>query len=77
MYNENLGRRARYIQRTIVSFWNKIKNSYLAELREHHMHQNKGIKVNDVGDLLKVGDVVVLKELLELIHWCQVVTTTF
>ena len=58
----NLGNRAQYIQRTISLFWKQFYNSYLAELREHHMYVNKRSKFNDVSNLLKVDDVVILKE---------------
>ena len=54
-----LGKRATYIQRTIQLFWNKFQHCYLAELREHHMYQNKENKANRS---LKVDDVVIVKD---------------
>ena len=56
----DIGKRARCVQRAVQLFWNKFKQCYLAELREHHMYQNKGNKNND-DKLLKVNDVVLVK----------------
>ena len=44
----DLGNRARHIQKSISAFWVKFRNSYLSELREHHMYQNRKNKVNDI-----------------------------
>ena len=57
----DIGKRARCVQRAVQLFWNKFKQCYLAELREHHMYQNKGNKNND-DKLLKVNDVVLVKD---------------
>ena len=43
-------------------FWVKFRNSYLPELREHHIYQNRKNKVNDDNSDLKLGDVVIVKD---------------
>ena len=38
---EDIEKRVRCVQRAIQLFWSKFKQCYLAELREHHMYQNR------------------------------------
>ena len=58
---EDIGKRARCVQKAVQSFLSKFKQCYLAELREHHMYQNKRNKISD-DKLLKVNDVVLVKD---------------
>ena len=57
----DLVNRTRYLQQLMILFWNKFRKCYLAELREHHMHQSKRIKT-DTNASLAVDDVVVIKD---------------
>ena len=54
---QDIGKSARCVQRTIQLFWGKC---YLAELREHHMYQNKRNTRSD-DKLFNVNDVVLVK----------------
>ena len=61
LLKRDLGKRLQYIQTTISSFGVKFRNWYLAELRGHHMHQNRKQDVND-NNLLTIGDIVIIKD---------------
>ena len=56
---ETMTNRFRYLQTTLQSAWKKFQHHYLTELREHHMYTRR--KTND-GNVLKVGDVVIVKD---------------
>ena len=49
------------MQNVIQLFWNKFKQSYLNELREHHMHVAKRMKTCEENHL-KVGDICIIKD---------------
>ena len=57
---EDIGKRARCVQNSVQLFWSKFKQCYLAELREHHMYQNKRKKISERS--LQVNDVVLVKD---------------
>ena len=59
--SSSLGKRVRYLRTMIQSFWSRFSQSYLSELREHHMYSNRRTKVHDTN-LLKIGDVVLVKD---------------
>ena len=56
---ETVTNRFKYLQTTLQSAWKKFQHHYLTELREHHMYTRR--KTND-GNVLKVGDVVIVKD---------------
>ena len=56
--NVTLRKRFRYIARKLQHFWNRWKNEYLAELREHH-DCSKGASQNKI---VEIGDVVVVMD---------------
>ena len=44
-----------------MSFWNRFRNTYLSELREHHMYDTKRQRICD-DERLKVNDIVVVRD---------------
>jgi len=58
---ENLNNRAKYLQKVLKAFWSRFNTNYLSELREHHIYRNHQVKNNEIN-VLKVGDIVVIKD---------------
>ena len=49
-------KRGKYLETVLTHFWNRWRNDYLTQLREHHRPSQKQ------GPTVKVGDVVCIKE---------------
>ena len=56
---DTLSNRFKYLITMIQAAWSSFQNHYLTELREHHMYTRP--KTDDVN-MLKVGDVVIIKD---------------
>ena len=57
---EQLTKRMEYFKNTMEMYWNRFRHEYLSQLREHHMYASK--RKTKCENLLKVGDVVIIKE---------------
>ena len=58
-YSDTLSSRFKYLLSTMQSAWSNFYHHYLTELREHHMYTRP--RTDDVN-MLKVGDVVIIKD---------------
>ncbi|XP_006813840.1 uncharacterized protein LOC102810344 [Saccoglossus kowalevskii] len=55
-----------YLTTLLTAFWKRWANEYIVSLRERHLNQHRGVKINTV----RVGDIVLIhNDVRKRVHW--------